>query len=104
MEWEYTHNSYAYWALKLGLPGLMVVIALLSLGLVAAVRWVRLAPTDRERSLATGLLAGVVALCVISLTAPWLTHYVGAAWTGLVFGCAETMRLQRADARGEEAP
>ena len=74
----------------------------LALGLASAIRWTRLASSVGERSLASGMLAGIVALCAISLTAPWLTHYVGAAWTGLVFGCTEAMRLRHEQTVSEE--
>ena len=90
--WEFTHNSYAHWALKLGIPGLLSALVVLGLGLASAVSWLRRAPSVEERTIASGLLASLFALLVLSLTAPWLTHYVGAAWAGLIIGCCESMR------------
>lgn len=101
-EWEYTHNSYAYWALKLGIPGFLIVLAVLGFGISSGIGWLRRSATERERALASGLLAGLVALACISLTAPWLTHYVGAAWAGLVLGCTESMRLSHEHSTGED--
>ncbi|MFB3907601.1 MAG: O-antigen ligase family protein [Candidatus Eisenbacteria bacterium] len=91
-EWEYIHNSYAHYLLKLGLAGALVIGALLALGSAAFAGWLRAAPDEEEKALAAGLLSGFVAILAISLTAPWLTHYVGCAWTGLVLGTAEARR------------
>jgi O-antigen ligase len=101
-EWEFTHNSYASWAMKLGLTGLLAMVSVLFLGLLAAVQIVRHAASPADRALASGILASLVALCATSLTAPWLTHYVGAAWAGLTLGGAESIRLTLAQTHGGE--
>jgi len=99
-EWEFTHNSYAFWAMKLGILGLLSALAVLLLGLLAAAGWLRQTTSRQERAVASGLLAALVALFTTSLTAPWLTHYVGAAWAGLAIGGCESMRLAGERASG----
>lgn len=92
-EWEYTHNSYAYWLMKLGFIGSLPVFLALGLGVAAGLRWVRKATDATTRALACGVSACLTALLVVSATAPWMTHYVGAAWTGLLLGVCESQRL-----------
>jgi hypothetical protein len=78
------------------------VLAVLSLGLSAGIHWFRRAPDEAGRMTAAGVSAGLAALLVVSATAPWVTHYVGAAWTGLILGTCESQRLALPAAREAE--
>ncbi len=103
-EWEYTHNSYASVALKLGIFGLAAILLACGWGLAAAYGWLAAArPSPPEAALASGALAALLAILVISFTAPWLTHYVGSAWAGLLMGCSESMRLHHRETRPRAA-
>lgn len=93
-DWEYTHNSYAYYALKTGVVGLGAFLMILGLGLETVGRLALRHPSLEGRLLFAGLAASLVALFVTSLFAPWLTHYVGTAYLGLALGVAETLRVQ----------
>lgn len=90
-DWEYTHNSYAYYALKTGLVGLGSFLLVLALGLRSIRRLALRHPLLEGRLLFAGLAASMVSLLVTSLFAPWLTHYVGTAYAGVAFGTAEAL-------------
>jgi O-antigen ligase len=101
-DWEYTHNSYAYYALKSGIVGLGSFLLVLGLGLATIGRLAFRHPSLEGRLLFAGLAASVVALLVTSLFAPWLTHYVGTAYVGLAFGAAEALRGRELASSGAE--
>jgi O-antigen ligase len=80
---DYIHNSYIWFALKIGLPGAFVFVALLLIQLGRARTLLRQSLDTRSRRLLLGALATLVALLVVSLAGPHLnsdysTPYIAA--------------------------
>ncbi len=94
-DWEYTHNSYAYFLLKTGFVGTATLLFVILLGLATAFQLTMRSASKKGRLFLAGLSASLAALCVTSLFSPWLTHYVGAAYAGLALATVESMRVGR---------
>jgi O-antigen ligase len=70
----YIHNSYVWFALKLGLAGAGAFISLLVLQLVRARAALRTITDPRRRRLMLGALATLAALLIVSFTGPQLNE------------------------------
>jgi O-antigen ligase len=92
----YIHNSYVWFALKLGLPALLAFLALLVIAFAHGVGGYRRARDPDVRLLLTGALTTLVALLILSLSGP---HLNLDAATPLVAGTIAVIAVAPALAR-----
>ena len=88
VEWNYTHNAYLYFLFKTGAIGFTVLLVLLLVYALEMRKAYIVAPSPADRFLALGFLSSTMVLLASSLTAPWLIHYVGAAYFGFALAVA----------------
>ena len=95
----YIHNSYIWFALKLGLPGLLAFLAFLAVVFARGVRGYRHATDPDVRMMLTGALTTLVALMILSTSGP---HLNLDAATPLLAGTVAIVAV--APALGRTAP
>jgi O-antigen ligase len=85
----YIHNSYVWFALKLGLAGACAFVALLVLQLVRARAALRRITDPRRRRLILGALATLAALLIVSFTGPQLNEDFSTPYLAAVIALIE---------------
>lgn len=94
----YIHSSYVWFALKLGLGGALVFVALLLLQVKRARDALRVTGDVRRRRLLLGGLASLVALLVLSLGGPHLNGDSSTPYIAAVIALIELVPRMRDDA------
>ncbi len=96
----YIHNSYVWFALKLGLVGALVFVALLLLQVKRAWSILRVTVDIRRRRLVLGALATLVALLLMSLAGPHLNGDSSTPYIAAVIALIELVPRLRDDRIG----
>jgi O-antigen ligase len=90
----YIHNSYVWYALKLGLPGLAAILLLLALSYRAAWRAFRRWTDPRGRRLLLGVLASLLAIMVVAATGPHLNIDAATPLVAFTIAIAQALNLE----------
>ena len=100
---SYIHNSYIWFALKVGLVGAFAFVALLLLQAKRAWTALRERSDPRRQRLLLGAFATLVALLVVSLAGPHLSGDSSTAYLAAVIALIEFVPLLP-DERGGRPP
>ena len=96
----YLHNSYTWMAVKTGLPGLAILVCLVGLILFRGARLAIRGPSELIRVGASGIVAPLAALIIVSFTGPHLTSELGMPYLAAILAGVEALR--RLAGQGEQ--
>ena len=83
---SYLHNSYVWVLLKLGVPGLLLLVALMASILTESLRSYYVSPVLRTKTLLLGLVSSLLALMAVAATGPHLTFDAATPLVATVAG------------------
>lgn len=90
---SYIHNSYIWFALKLGLPGALVFVGLIALQVIRAGSSLRRTGDIHRKRLLLGALTTLIALLVLSLAGPHLNGDSATPYIALAIALVELAPL-----------